>query len=837
MMVRACSCPDRGNMQLPYENAGPATPIAPVEDLAATDADEQAQTSEELERLQTMYEVLSKGSEVAVRSREPQHLYEGVCRILAQSGLCRMAWVGMVVPGNQAVMPVAHCGYDEGFLKSTRHSALEIPSGLGPTGTAIRENRPDFSRDIASDVRMSPWQKEALAREFGSCAAFPLRLGDQVVGALTVYGQGADSLDARLVQLIESLAEDMSFSIQSIEREGRRKRAEESLRRSEEYYRALIENAQDIITVINNVGIIMYMSPSVERQLGYKRSELRDRNVFEFLHPGDQARLLGVLKDVTDLPGSSKIAETRVRAKDGTYKYLDIAGKSFLDEAGVVGVVINARDVTDRKAVEEAQRSDRDFISTVIDTTAAVVLVFDQEGRIILFNSTAEQVSGYNASEVRGRNALMLVPEEDQEWATEAFKSLLSGDTKHKSLELKWVTKHGARKLVSWTNTVMDDETGAGGFVICTGIDITERRQAEEALKASEEQYRMVFESTGTAMCIINQEATVTFMNQEFERMSGYGAEEVEGTRPFTDFLVPEDVESFLSYFRETRRGSRRVPIHFECNIMDKAGNTMNVLANMGLLPASAACVVSLIDITKERTYENDLAETAERLKHFLSVASHELRHPITIVKGYANTLSGFMDDMPKEHVLEILEDIDSSADRLTRYVEELMDVSRVEEGRFPIEKKGVHTEDLLEMALEDMAVMGTNSTFSTTVAPEVAEVNVDPAKFVQLLVILLENAVKFGTPSAPIEIELSRNGSFLEGAVLDRGRGLAEDDRDKVFDRFYQVEDTMHHSTPGMGLGLYIAREIVTAHGGTIWCEPRDGGGTVFKFRLALSE
>jgi PAS domain S-box-containing protein len=795
------------------------------------------QTRTRLDRLERLYSALSKGSEAAVRIRDPQKLYEQVCHVLVEHGLALMAWVGMVVPGSQVIQPVAYWGQDGGFLKATRHSALEIPAGLGPTGTSVRLGKADICKDIETDVRMSPWRSEASAKGFRSCAAFPLSLGGQPIGSLTLYASETDAFDSRLARLVGALAEDMSFAIEAIEREGRRKRAEESLRRSEQYYRGLIENTQDIITVLSSVGVVMYVSPSVERQLGYKRAELRDRNVFEFLPQDEGVRLGGVLKEITDLPGSSRQVETLFRHKDGSFRYLEVAGKSFMDEAGAIGVVINARDITDRKAVEEAQRSDRDFISTVIDTTAALVVVLDQVGRIILFNSTCEQASGYSSSEVRGRRADFLVPPDDVQSTKKAFSSLLAGDTSYKNIETNWVTKHGARKLISWTNTVLGENDSSGGFIICTGIDITEQRQAEQALKESEEQYRTVFESTGTAMCIIGDEAVVTFMNQEFERMTGYGAEEVEGTRPFTDFLLEDDVESFMSYFRETRRGSRHVPIHFECNIDDKAGNTLNVLANMGRLPGRAACVVSLIDITLERGYERDLAETAERLKHFLSVASHELRHPITIVKGYANTLSGYMDDMPREHVLEILDDIDSSADRLTRYVEELMDVSRVEEGRFPVKKEAVATEDVIRMTLEDMQVMGTNNPFETLVSPEVARIYVDPEKFVQLLVILLENAVKFGPPGAAVGIELSKEGSILEGAVLDRGRGIGAEDREKVFDRFFQVEDTMHHSTPGMGLGLYIAREIVTAHGGSIYCEPRNGGGTIFRFSLPLGE
>ena len=118
------------------------------------------------------------------------------------------------------------------------------------------------------------------------------------------------------------------------------------------------------------------------------------------------------------------------------------------------------------------------------------------------------------------------------------------------------------------------------------------------------------------------------------------------------------------------------------------------MLANMGRLPGPGAGMnaVSLIDVTREKAYEEDLRERAERLRDFLVVASHELRHPIAVVKGYANTLTEYMNRLPDE-LVEILADIDLSTDRLTHYVEQLLDVSRVEQGRLFINKEGVDPE------------------------------------------------------------------------------------------------------------------------------------------------
>jgi two-component system sensor histidine kinase KdpD len=259
------------------------------------------------------------------------------------------------------------------------------------------------------------------------------------------------------------------------------------------------------------------------------------------------------------------------------------------------------------------------------------------------------------------------------------------------------------------------------------------------------------------------------------------------------------------------------------------------MLANMGLLPGAGAgtSAVSLIDVTREKAYEQDLRERAERLRDFLVVASHELRHPIAIVKGYANTLTEYMERMPPDLVQEILHDIDLSTDRLTRYVEQLLDVSRVEQGRLFINREPADAELLLKMALDDSRVMGLPNRFITRVTAGTGPIQVDAEKFVQLIHILVDNAAKFAPTDSPIEIEIERNDASVEVGVLDRGNGIPKAARKKVFDRFYQVEDALHHSKPGMGLGLYIASQIVDAHGGRIWVEPRDGGGCVFRFTI----
>ena len=181
----------------------------------------------------------------------------------------------------------------------------------------------------------------------------------------------------------------------------------------------------------------------------------------------------------------------------------------------------------------------------------------------------------------------------------------------------------------------------------------------------------------------------------------------------------------------------------------------------------------------------------------------------------------------------ELYGDIGSAADRLTRIVEQLMDVSMIEKRKLSIERAPSDARRLCEEAIGKIGNRGFQDNIRLSISHGADSLFVDARRFTELLTILLENACTFSEESSEIEVDLERKGDEVELAVLDRGVGIPESDRESVFERFYQVDDAQHHSKPGMGFGLYIAARIVDASGGRIWCEPRDSGGTVFRVRI----
>ena len=604
---------------------------------------------------------------------------------------------------------------------------------------------------------------------------------------------------------------------------------ERALRESEDAAQAVLNVPVDTVAVIDRDGRVVGINESGAAALGFGRADVIGRRLFDLV-PGPAGR------------GRAKKAMEVVRTGAAVRFEDEVEGVSYEnsmfplldDRGGVTRMAVFARDITERKLLEVAQQKDRDFISKVLDTASALVMVMEREGRIVLFNRTAETVSGYSFDEIRARKPWdVFTPGASPEMRSR-FGDVVTG-REIGPWELRARTKGGEVKSIAGSHATLLDADGEVEYVIVTATDVTESRLAEAALKESEERYRSVFDTTGTGMCIVGQGSAIVFLNDEFERMSGFKRDEILSGKKLVDFLDEETGAKTLRFCADCSSGSRRkrVPLHFECVFTGADGKKLNMLANMGALPGAGAGAVSLIDVTREKAYEADLKERAERLRDFLVVASHELRHPIAIVKGYANTLTEYMERMPPDLVQEILRDIDQSTDRLTRYVEQLLDVSRVEQGRLFINREPCDPELLLKVALDDSRVLGYDNAIITRVAAGTGPIHVDAEKFVQLMHILLENATKFSPAGSTIEVEVAGKGAEAEVRVLDRGIGVPKASRQKIFDRFYQVEDARHHSKPGMGLGLYIAGQIVEAHGGRVTVGPRDGGGSVFRFTV----
>jgi PAS domain S-box-containing protein len=192
-----------------------------------------------------LYRVLSKVNEAIVRAQDRETLFGQICRVMVEEGRFKMAWIGLVDQEEGLVKAVAQHGLDQGYLERIRIPLRKSPESLGPTGIAVREGKYDVCNDIANDPRMTPWREQALSRGYLSSGSFPLRVGSKVIGCLTMYAEVPGFFIDEEIGLLGNLALDVSFAIESLERKGQRRQAEEALKESEERLRYLASRLID----------------------------------------------------------------------------------------------------------------------------------------------------------------------------------------------------------------------------------------------------------------------------------------------------------------------------------------------------------------------------------------------------------------------------------------------------------------------------------------------------------------------------------------------------------------------------------------------------------------
>jgi len=220
----------------------------------------------------------------------------------------------------------------------------------------------------------------------------------------------------------------------------------------------------------------------------------------------------------------------------------------------------------------------------------------------------------------------------------------------------------------------------------------------------------------------------------------------------------------------------------------------------------------------------------AKELSDMLTIAAHEIRHPATIFKGYSHILLENANDLSSEVARDALMSINSASDRLARTVDQLMDASRIDRGEISLRFEELEPRALLNGVTAGFQGMGVEIV-TTDKTGAGAVFKADGEKLQAVLANLVENAVKFSPEGSAVDVCIEPASGGLLFSVCDEGPGISEEHAELVFERFYQVAEVEHHSIPGMGLGLHIAKTIVDGHGGWIRYRPGEGGGSIFEF------
>ncbi len=313
------------------------------------------------------------------------------------------------------------------------------------------------------------------------------------------------------------------------------------------YFRSLIENASDIITILEPNGVIRYESPSIERILGYRPDELVGCNAFEFIHPDDVASIQQVFTEMLTRTDSVESREFRYRHKDGSWRAFEAIGRNLLHDPAVRGVIVTSRDITGRKQTEEVLRQSEERFSITFEYAAIGMALGALDGRWLKANRAMCELVGYTAEELSRMTFRDITHPDDVQACLEYLPELLAGKFHTYQLEKRYLHKCGHIIWVLASVSLVRDASGQPLHVIVQSQDITARKQAEERLRLQS----TALEAAGNAVVITGRDGSILWTNPAFTQLTGYTAEEVLGKSPRI-LKSGAHAESFYRHLWET---------------------------------------------------------------------------------------------------------------------------------------------------------------------------------------------------------------------------------------------------------------------------------------------
>lgn len=546
--------------------------------------------------------------------------------------------------------------------------------------------------------------------------------------------------------------------------------ATDAFKQNETLFRTLIENALDAIVLNDEEGNVTYASPSIERILGYTPEEFITFHASEVIHPHDQQPTADLFMKLLSEQGGSVTTQYRVRHKNGSWRWVEGTWKNLFSDPYIQSVVTNIHDITERKQAEERQH--------LLD-----------EASNILVSSLDHQITLKEVAE-------LIVPS----LADYCRIALLDTSQQIKDISVN----HIDPKKIS-------------------------------LVRALYEQYKDRAHSTHGLQQLLK--------TGKAELISNVSSEVLETVRDNPELLAIIDALGLQSYMGVplVARGKTIGAITFS-SIQPHRHFNQDDLAFAEELARRIALVLDNArlyqeaqeEIAERKQAEAQLRELERRKDEFISMASHELKTPVTSLKGFINLFQRRLAKQADEKTLYYLNRMDAQLNKLTNLITDLLDVSKMQTGQLTYQEEPFDLNELISETVENLQAATASHQLFVEASGAVQVVG-DRDRIGQVLLNLLTNAVKYSPLADKVIVRLATDAEKAIVSVQDFGVGIAEAHHNKIFERFYQVVDPEEKMSPGLGIGLYLSCEIVRRHGGNMWVESSKGKGATFYFTIPL--
>jgi PAS domain S-box-containing protein len=599
-----------------------------------------------------------------------------------------------------------------------------------------------------------------------------------------------------------------------------RKRAADALRESEEKYRALMNDAGDAIFLSDVEGAVIDANRKAEELTGYTRKELLDMRIGDIMHDDHRKHGLAAFKEVV-AGGLARLPEGVIRRKDGTKVVVDVVARliKYGDTSAAQAIL---RDVTERRKAEEALRRSEARYRAIVEDQTELVCRFLPDGTLTFVNDAYCRYFGKSREDLLGSRFTPLIPQEDRP-LIEAYMRTLGPANPVASLEHRAIDASGQVRWQRWTDRAIFAREGSIVEYQSVGRDITDQKQAGDALRASEQRFRMLVENLPQKIFLKDERSVYLYCNGNFARDLKISQEEILGKTDF-DLYPPKSANKHIAEDREViehrkplsmearyEKDGRHVMIHLtKTPILDDEGNVKGILG-------------IIWDITERARLESiaEAVNTTENIGYVFSGIRHEIGNPINSLKITLSVLRSKAHEYSKEMCLTYIERAMSEIARVEYLLKALKSYNLYEVPDI----RDINIREFLDkfasLVAADCAQRGVS--LQVNLGHDAESGRADPRALQQVLLNILVNSLDAlkGRDNPMVKIQTSRENGAIKISVTDNGIGMTEEQQKDLFKPFRTTKAT------GTGLGLVIAMKMLTRMKGTISVQSRKGEGT----------
>ena len=611
---------------------------------------------------------------------------------------------------------------------------------------------------------------------------------------------------------------------------------------SEIKYRLLADHMSDAVARINLDGTAGYISPAIEKILGYRPEEIKLQALDRFVHPDDSAILRQNLVELVQ--GQRDITlECRALHKDGHVVWVEARASLALgDGPGAANIVVVIRDISERRATQEAVAQSLARYRLLTENSRDAVIQYDAQGQLQYASPAFFIMLGYETCVLTGERVERFLHPDDIDCARKAFADAL---TEGAAVRAQYRLFHKDGRLV-WVEAgpmvVRDPVTGVPIGATDVLRDITDRKRAEAELEKTQYQYRLLADNAADIISRAAPDGRQIYMSPSVKTVLGYEPEELVGLKSY-EFIHPDDHDRIAKEFaRYAAAGPDSEPARVEFRAIRKDGAVRWLESHSRADFDEHGRVVEFHDISRDVTDRKLLEEALEQARaaaevamatkaEFISNVSHELRTPLTSILGFSAMLS--QEEALSERARLLIDRVNQSGQALLAQVDDILDFSKLESGLISLDARPTDLRSILGGAVSMLEVQASKKDLALgfvemTELPDLGLI--DEGRLRQVLLNLISNAVKFtsaGTVELKAHYDFAR--SRLRCEVTDTGPGIPEDRLERLFKRFSQVDASTTRLFGGTGLGLAICKGLVDAMGGEIGVSTTVGRGSCF--------